>query len=180
MSMYQSQIEQRQNVQTIVKSSRLKAVLHALLFSITVILLLSLGTASALSAPKGKPAFPVVSLPSNAQGDRAIEFLSDKLPEVAAWYGSTPEEFSTMLREDHTARIDKDGHLFFVEETPIKPMKVKPHLFLQHHFHTTKHLNCIVFQVLKGSFISTSMVILPQVLPGIHHILTRSFLLRMI
>jgi hypothetical protein len=82
------------------------------------------GTASALSvpkgksAPKGKPAFPVVSLPANTQGEAAIEALADKLPEVAAWYGSTPEQFSTMLREDHTTWIDTDGHLFFVEELP--------------------------------------------------------------
>jgi PKD repeat protein len=116
MGLYQSRIEQRQNVRTIKKSSCLKAALHALIFSIAVISLLSLGTASALS--KGKPEFPVVTLPANAQGKRAIEALADKLPVVAAWYGSTPEEFSTMLREDHTARIDKDGHLFFVEETP--------------------------------------------------------------
>ena len=38
-----------------------------------------LGTSSALSVPKGKPAFPVVSLPVNAQGERAIEVLADKL-----------------------------------------------------------------------------------------------------
>ena len=82
------------------------------------------GTSSALSASKdkpahkGKPAFPVVSLPSNAQGEKAIEALADKLPEVAAWYGSTPEQFSTMLREDHTTWIDTAGHLFFVEEFP--------------------------------------------------------------
>ena len=104
--------------QTIEKSSCLKTVLHALLFSSVVISLLSFGTASALSGPKGKPAFPVVSLPANAKGERAIEALADKLPEVAAWYGSTPEQFSTMMREDHTARIDKNGHLFFVEDTP--------------------------------------------------------------
>ena len=104
--------------QTIEKSSCLKTVLHALLFSSVVISLLSIGTASALSGPKGKPAFPVVSLPANARGEKAIEALAGKLPEVAAWYGSTPQQFSTMLREDHTARIDKKGHLFFVEDTP--------------------------------------------------------------
>ncbi|MBZ0110641.1 MAG: PKD domain-containing protein [Candidatus Scalindua rubra] len=121
MRLSQTRIEQRQSPETKAKSSCLKAVLHALLYSITVISLLSIGTDSALSAPKGKkgkPAFPVVSLPANAQGERAIEALADKLPEVAAWYGSTTEQFSTMLREDHTARIDKGGHLFFVEDAP--------------------------------------------------------------
>ncbi len=118
MSIYQPRIEQMQNAQTIEKSSYLKSVRKALLFSIAVISFLSLNTSLALSAPKDKLAFPVASLSSNAQGQRAIDALADNLPEVAAWYGSTPEEFSTMLREDHTARIDTDGHLFFVEETP--------------------------------------------------------------
>ncbi len=86
-----------------------------------------LGTSSALSASKGKSAFPVVSLPVNAQGERAIEALGDKLPEVAAWYGSTPEQFSTMLREDHTAWIDTDGHLFFVEEFPEHTAEEETH-----------------------------------------------------
>ena len=47
-----------------------------------------------------------------------MKFWPTSLPAVAAWYGLTPEEFSTMLREDHTAKISTDGHLFFVEETP--------------------------------------------------------------
>ncbi len=118
MGMYQSRIEQWQNAQTIEKPSGLKAVLHTLLFSIAAVLLLCLEASLALSAPKDKPAFPVISLPANAQGQRAIEVLADNLLDVAAWYGSTPEGFCSMLREDHTARIDTDGRLFFVEETP--------------------------------------------------------------
>ncbi len=118
MHLYQTRIGQRQNSQAREKSSYLGTVLHALLFSIAVITLLGLGTASALSAPQGKPAFPIVSLPANAQGVRAIDALAAKLPEVAAWYGLTSEQFSTTLREDHTAWIDKGGRLFFVEDTP--------------------------------------------------------------
>ncbi len=75
-------------------------------------------TSSALSEPKDKPAFPVLSSRANVQGEWAIEVLADKLPAVAAWYGSTSAEFSTMLLGDDTARISTDGHLFFVDEFP--------------------------------------------------------------
>jgi hypothetical protein len=34
-----------------------------------------------------KPPFPTVSLPEHARGQRAIELLGARLPEVAAWYG---------------------------------------------------------------------------------------------
>ncbi len=71
-----------------------------------------------VSSAKNNPAFPVVFLPAIAQGERAIEVLGEKLSEVAAWYGSTPEEFSTMLREDQTAMISKGGHLFYVDKSP--------------------------------------------------------------
>jgi PKD repeat protein len=116
--MCQSRIGQRQNTRTIEKPSCLKSVLHALIFSITVISLLSLGTASALSASKDKPEFPEISLPDKAQGEQAIQALADKLPEVAAWYGTTPQQFADMLRQDHTAWIDEEGRLFFIDESP--------------------------------------------------------------
>ncbi len=64
------------------------------------------------------PHFPDISLPENAQGEQAIKVLGNKLPEVAAWYGSTPQEFAAMLRNDHTAWIDANGRLFFVDEFP--------------------------------------------------------------
>ena len=59
-----------------------------------------------------KPSFPVVSLPAAAsQGLRAIELLGDRLPEVAAWYGKSPDEFRMLLLRDRMLRIDGQGKL---------------------------------------------------------------------
>ncbi len=65
-----------------------------------------------------KPPFPEISLPEKAHGEQAIQALADKLPEVAAWYGTTPQQFTTMLRQDLTAWIDTKGRLFYIEEFP--------------------------------------------------------------
>jgi len=64
-----------------------------------------------------KPSFPVVALPVAAsQGLRAIELLGDRLPEVAAWYGKSPDEFRMLLLRDRMLRIDGQGRLFVEEE----------------------------------------------------------------
>ena len=65
-----------------------------------------------------KPPFPEISLPEKAHGEQAIQALADKMPEVAAWYGTTPQQFTTMLRQDLTAWIDTKGRLFYIEEFP--------------------------------------------------------------
>ncbi|MCP4000345.1 MAG: cell surface protein, partial [Gammaproteobacteria bacterium] len=84
----------------------------------TLVLISGLWSAQVFSASKKKSKFPAISIPEIARGERAIEVLADKLPEVAAWYGMAPEQFSVMMREDHTACIDKNGKLFFIEEKP--------------------------------------------------------------
>ncbi len=61
--------------------------------------------------------FPSVRLNKHEHGDAAIRALGSKLPDVAKWYHKTPEEFSKTLRNDRAARIDRDGRMFFVEET---------------------------------------------------------------
>ena len=62
-----------------------------------------------------KPPFPEISLPEKAHGEQAIQALADKLPEVAAWYGTTPQQFTTMLIQDLTACIDTKGRLFYID-----------------------------------------------------------------
>jgi hypothetical protein len=108
----------RQNEQTIESSNYYKIVVRGFLFSIAFVALLGLWITPALSVSKGKPNFPRISLLDRARGERAIQVLADKLPEVAAWYGKTPEQFSNMLRHDHTCRIDIDGRLLFIDEAP--------------------------------------------------------------
>ena len=51
------------------------------------------------SAPP-KPPFPVLELPEKARGQRAIDLLGGRLPELAAWYGKSPAEFAAILRRD--------------------------------------------------------------------------------
>jgi hypothetical protein len=70
-------------------------------------------------AQADKPDFPGVSLPEQAQGQKAIRLLADKLPDVAAWYGMTTAEFARTLREDHSAWIDKTGHLLYIDNEVV-------------------------------------------------------------
>lgn len=64
-----------------------------------------------------KPAFPDLNLTDRrAQGERAVQLLGGRLPEVAAWYGKSTEEFRTLLRRDRHLRIDRRGRLFVEDE----------------------------------------------------------------
>lgn len=62
-----------------------------------------------------KPAFPLVRLNENSNGEKAIANLGARLPEVAAYYGKTVSEFAKQLRTDRSAWIDRSGRLFFIE-----------------------------------------------------------------
>ena len=85
-------------------------------------------SASAAAAPpdsvphRAKAAFPVLTLPDRAAaGQRAIDLLKDRLPEVAAFYGKSEDEFKAMLLNDGRMRIDQRGRLFAIDEleTPL-------------------------------------------------------------
>lgn len=73
-----------------------------------------------------KPAFPSITLPERgARGQRAIDLLGDRLPEVAAFYGKSPDEFRAHLLSDRTWRLDQRGRVFIVEELD-KPLPATP------------------------------------------------------
>ena len=75
------------------------------------------GGPAAAAAPRAKPPFPALRLPqARSQGARAIELLGDRLPEVAAWYGKSPDEFRALLLNDRRLRIDRHGRLFVEDE----------------------------------------------------------------
>lgn len=64
-----------------------------------------------------KPPFPQLTLPDRASsGQRAIELLGNRLPEVAAWYGKSPDEFRALLLNDRRMRVDARGRVFVVDE----------------------------------------------------------------
>jgi PKD repeat protein len=69
-----------------------------------------------------KPPFPQLQLPEpKAHGQRAIDLLGDRLPEVAAWYRKSPDELRALLLNDRMLKIDRRGRLF-VEEEFIAPL----------------------------------------------------------
>ena len=114
MTLRPSQSELQQRFSSGEKHNNWNVILHRLFFSFALLTVICL-TASAASA---KPKFPTISLPEKSQGNRAIQALAGKLPEVAAWYGTTPQQFASMMIQDNTAWIDAEGRLFFVEEFP--------------------------------------------------------------
>jgi PKD repeat protein len=69
------------------------------------------GNRAALKAP-----FPSIELPERARGQRAIDLLGGRLPEVAAWYGKSPSEFAAILRRDRNAWLDRQGRMFYQED----------------------------------------------------------------
>jgi PKD repeat protein len=93
--------------------------------------LLALAAALALPAlaqpaPRAKPAFPVLELAAaRSEGRRAIELLGDRLPEVAAYYGRTADQFRQLLLIDRRLKLDRRGRLF-VEETLDQPLPADP------------------------------------------------------
>lgn len=66
--------------------------------------------------PKEFPPLPQVELKTNVRGEEAIKALGNKLPGVAAHHGKSAEELKKALKEDHTLWVDKNGHLYYVEE----------------------------------------------------------------
>jgi PKD repeat protein len=63
-------------------------------------------------------AFPSLSLEKQERGEAAVRSLGARLPEVARWYGKTPDEFAATLRRDPDARVDRTGRLYYVDEFP--------------------------------------------------------------
>ena len=60
--------------------------------------------------------FPQLSLPDRqASGPRAAALLGARLPEVAAWYRRSPDEFRALLLNDRHLRVDRRGRLFVVD-----------------------------------------------------------------
>jgi hypothetical protein len=83
--------------------------------------------AEAASVPhRVKPAFPQLNLPEHgARGQRAIDHLGSRLPEVAAFYGKSADELKAHFLKDRSWRLDRRGRVFIVEEMD-QPLPVTP------------------------------------------------------
>jgi PKD repeat protein len=107
--------------------------LRYLLLALAMVPVLASAQASApsASAPAARPhpakrPFPQINLPERkSQGQRAIDLLGARLPEVADWYGKSPDEFRTLLLRDRRLRIDQRGRLM-VEEELDAPLPATP------------------------------------------------------
>jgi PKD repeat protein len=69
-----------------------------------------------------RPPFPQLNLPERkSSGQRAVDLLGARLPEVAAWYRKSPEEFANLLLQDRMLKIDNRGRLFVEDELLAPP-----------------------------------------------------------
>ncbi|MGI8602293.1 MAG: PKD domain-containing protein [Verrucomicrobiales bacterium] len=76
----------------------------------------SLPFALAQQGPPSDNNFPAVNLPTVAKGAEVVSALGAKLPEVARWYGKSPEELRGLCEHNHHLRADKSGRLFYACE----------------------------------------------------------------
>ena len=85
---------------------------------LSAIITLVLSTTGFAKNPPPKPTFPEQALGKKVQGEKALEVLGSKLPEVAAWYGMAPKDFAKLLKTDRTAWLDKTGRLYYIDDKP--------------------------------------------------------------
>lgn len=70
---------------------------------------------------------PLLSLAeARSEGARAVELLGDRLPEVAAHYRKSPEEFAALLLADRSLKLDRNGRLFVEEGFRPPPFTNSP------------------------------------------------------
>ncbi len=109
--------------------------LRRAILALAPLLLLSITAAPALAAGaqrdavvphRDKAAFPQVNLGEReSRGQRALQLLGNRLPEVAAFYGQSPDEFRARMLADRTRRLDQRGRVFIVEELD-RPLPATP------------------------------------------------------
>lgn len=75
-------------------------------------------------APAARPAFPALTLAdAKSHGQRAVDLLGNRIGEVAAFYGRSPEQLRALLLADRMMKLDRRGRLF-VEDELIAPPPV--------------------------------------------------------
>ena len=72
---------------------------------------------SALGQQAPRPEFPAgIRLAATARGEAAIAALGAQLPEVAAFYGKSPQRLREIFRADDSLWVDPEGQLFYACE----------------------------------------------------------------
>ena len=66
---------------------------------------------------QNEPGFPAaIRMAAKARGEAAIASLGNRLPEVAAFYGKSPEQLRKILRKDDSLWVDPEGQLLYACE----------------------------------------------------------------
>lgn len=103
---------------------------HALPVVLGLVGLLSAARAAEPAAPPlppAKPPLPTLHLPDRAaSGQRAIDLLGDRLPEVAAHYRSSPQAFREQLLRDKHLHVDSQGRVFMIEPLHAPASRTPP------------------------------------------------------
>ena len=82
-----------------------------------IIACLFLAVFAAQGQQAARPEFPAgIRLAAAARGEAAITALGGRLPEVAAYYGKSPQQLRGLFRSDHSLHADRDGRLYYACE----------------------------------------------------------------
>ena len=78
-----------------------------------------------------EPGFPSgIRLAAKARGETAIAALGNRLPEVAAFHGKSPQQLRKIFQTDNSLWVDPEGQLFYACElqcahhAPAKPAEI--------------------------------------------------------
>ncbi|NOT10698.1 MAG: PKD domain-containing protein [Methylococcaceae bacterium] len=70
-----------------------------------------------------------VDLPTNFEGQDAIDYMGVDLPAIASLYGLTPDKLQDIFLNDNTVRIDSNNRIFYVDNTveqQVQPTNNEP------------------------------------------------------
>lgn len=103
-----------------------------------LLLLISLTAAGAQERNIRGAAFPTVRLPFAVNGEQAVRSLGNRLPQVAAWYGRSPEEMRGMLKRDSDLWVDPQGMLLYAcgaeHAPPVERGRARNEVSIQGYF----------------------------------------------
>ncbi len=82
-----------------------------------IVFLLAAFNLNNLAVAKKKD-FPKISLKSQSRASLALDIEKNKLPELAEWYGYSVNDFTKLLKQDKTLRLDTRARLFVADDAP--------------------------------------------------------------
>ena len=107
------------------KGFRLPKLLCALLLPLAMLLapVAHSGPSHPTRVVPRKPDLPALTLADEkSEGQRAIDLLGARLPEVAAHYRKSPDQLGSLLLNDSTHKIDRRGRLFVEDVLPAQAL----------------------------------------------------------